>query len=323
MLWANIGILILVAVLAGIYFLPYRRLKGKIFKKLLPDIKGITAMEYKTSAYSLQLEKRKGIWYVIDSDWEADRTKVTKLLNRLSDLNVDERISGAIDAPEFSIGSNGYLILDYGGKRITIAIGNRVENDEDYIYITKSGDPDILVVHSGALSLLPKDAGAFSDTLLFQAYYPQIKSLEANLGMDYISLFRTESGWMLDGNNIVKEEKAQSLIEEFEDKFHKAINDDLNMPIAMSVVWDVIRYNKKSKDLAKLLLKFDEVLGLKIDEKVQNSLEIPEEVTKLIEERKVARENKDWKLSDELRDRIKEKGYIIKDSKEGMQIEKA
>ena len=214
MLWANIGILVLVAVLAGIYFLPYRRLKGKIFKKLLPDIKGITAMEYRTSAYSLQLEKRKGIWYVIDSDWEADRTKVTKLLNRLSDLNVDERISGAIDAPEFSIGSNGYLILDYGGKRITIAIGNRVENDEDYIYITKSGDPDILVVHSGALSLLPKDAGAFSDTLLFQAYYPQIKSLEANLGMDYISLFRTESGWMLDGNNIVKEEKAQSLIEE-------------------------------------------------------------------------------------------------------------
>lgn len=214
MLWANIGILILVAVLAGIYFLPYRRLKGKIFKKLLPDIKGITAMEYKTSAYSLQLEKRKGIWYVIDSDWEADRTKVTKLLNRLSDLNVDERISASIDAPEFSIGSNGYLILDYGGKRITIAIGNRVENDEDYIYITKSGDPDILVVHSGALSLLPKDAGAFSDTLLFQAYYPQIKSLEANLGMDYISLFRTENGWMLDGNNIVKEEKAQSLIEE-------------------------------------------------------------------------------------------------------------
>lgn len=214
MLWANIGILVLVAVLAGIYFLPYRRLKGKIFKKLLPDIKGITAMEYKTSAYSLQLEKRKGIWYVIDSDWEADRTKVTKLLNRLSDLNVDERISASIDAPEFSIGSNGYLILDYGGKRITIAIGNRVENDEDYIYITKSGDPDILVVHSGALSLLPKDAGAFSDTLLFQAYYPQIKSLEANLGMDYISLFRTENGWMLDGNNIVKEEKAQSLIEE-------------------------------------------------------------------------------------------------------------
>ena len=135
------------------------------------------------------------------------------------------------------------------------------------------------------------------------------------------SLMRLKEGYQKHLNGT--DEVEQSLIEEFEYKFHKAINDDLNMPIAMSVVWDVIRYNKKSKDLAKLLLKFDEVLGLKIDEKVQNSLEIPEEVTKLIEERKVARENKDWKLSDELRDRIKEKGYIIKDSKEGMQIEKA
>lgn len=231
MLWANIGILVLVAVLASIYFMPYRRLKGKIFKKLLPDISGITAMEYRTSAYSLQLEKRKGIWYLIDSDWEADRSKVTKLLNRLSDLNVDERISGAVDAPEYSIGSNGYLILDYGEKRITISIGNRVEQDEDYVYITKTGDPDILVVHSGALSLLPKDVGAFSDTLLFQAYYPQIKSMEASLGMDFMSLHRTENGWLLDGKNIIKEEKAQKLIEDLLSAEAKGFVEDENLKI--------------------------------------------------------------------------------------------
>lgn len=213
MLWANIGILLLVAILAGIYFLPYRTLKGKIFKRLLPDIKGITAMEYKTSAYSLELEKKKGVWYLIDSDWEADKSKVTKLLNRLSDLNVDERISASVDAPEYSIGSNGYLMLDYGDKRITISIGNRVENDEEYVYITKTGDPDILVVHSSALSLLPRDVGSFSDTMLFQAYYPQIKSLEATYGTDYISLLRTDEGWLFDGDRIIKEEKARELIE--------------------------------------------------------------------------------------------------------------
>lgn len=213
MLWANIGILLLVAILAGIYFLPYRTLKGKIFKRLLPDIKGITAMEYKTSAYSLELEKKKGVWYLIDSDWEADKSKVTKLLNRLSDLNVDERISASVDAPEYSIGSNGYLMLDYGDKRITISIGNRVENDEEYVYITKTGDPDILVVHSSALSLLPRDAGSFSDTMLFQAYYPQIKSLEATYGTDYISLLRTDEGWLFDGDRIIKEDKARELIE--------------------------------------------------------------------------------------------------------------
>lgn len=215
MLWANIGILILVLILFSIYFLPYRKLKGKVFKKLLPEVSGITAMEYKTSAYSLQLEKRKGIWYIIDSDWEADKSKVTKLLNRLSDLNVDERIEGAVDAPEYSIGSNGYLILDYGQKKTTISIGNRVENDEEYIYITKTGDPDILVVNSGALSLLPKDAGSFSDTLLFQAYYPQIKSMEVVYGKKYLGLHKTENGWLLEGSDIIKEEKAQEFIENF------------------------------------------------------------------------------------------------------------
>lgn len=213
MLWANVGIILLVLILASIYFLPYRRLKGKVFKKLLPDPAGITAMEYRTSAYSLQLEKRKGVWYVIDSDWEADKAKVTKLLNRLRDLTVDERVTGSQDDPEFNIGSNGYLILNYDGQITTISIGNRVEHDEDYVYITKSGDPDILVVHSGALSLLPKDVTSFSDTVIFEAFYPQIKSIEASLGNDYFTLHRTENGWMFEGKTLIKEEKAQSFIE--------------------------------------------------------------------------------------------------------------
>lgn len=213
MLWANIGIIVLVLILASIYFLPYRKLKGKVFKKLLPDLSGITAMEYRTAAYSLQLEKRNGIWYIIDSDWEADKSRVTKLLNRLRDLNVDERITGSQDDPEFNIGSNGYLILDYEGKITNIAIGNRVEHDEDYVYITKSGDPDILVVHSGALSLLSKDGQSFSDTVIFEAYYPQIKSVEASLGSDYFTLHCTENGWLIDGKNLIKEEKAQTFIE--------------------------------------------------------------------------------------------------------------
>jgi len=95
------------------------------------------------------------------------------------------------------------------------------------------------------------------------------------------------------------------------------------MPIAISVTWDVIRYPKKSKKLAKLLLKFDEVLGLKINEEGEIRTEIPDEILNLVQERKIARENKDWELSDKIRDIIKEKGYIIKDSKEGITIEKA
>ena len=133
------------------------------------------------------------------------------------------------------------------------------------------------------------------------------------------SLQRLREGYKkhLEGTEDVEEE----VINDFEEKFHSAINDDLNMPIAMSVVWDVVRYPKKSKALANLLLKFDSIMGLNID-KEEEKEEIPEEIQKLLEERKIARENKDWELSDKIRDIIKEKGYIIKDSQKGMIVEK-
>ncbi len=66
----------------------------------------------------------------------------------------------------------------------------------------------------------------------------------------------------LEGNEDVQYE----VINEFENKFHEAINDDLNMPLAMSVVWEVAKYSAKSKKIAELLLKFDTILGIKIDE---------------------------------------------------------
>ena len=134
------------------------------------------------------------------------------------------------------------------------------------------------------------------------------------------SLIRLREGYRahLLGNEKVEKE----IINELEEKFHNAINDDLNMPEAMGIVWEAVRYPKKSKDMANLLLKFDEVLGLRIDEEVENNVEIPEEISNLLEERKLARENKDWELSDKIRDILKEKGYIIKDTKDGSKVEK-
>ena len=141
-------------------------------------------------------------------------------------------------------------------------------------------------------------------------------------GMDAAekSLERLKNGYKLhlDGTDEVEED----VINQYEERFHKAINDDLNMPLAMGVVWEVVRYNKKSPKLAKLLLKFDEVLGLKIDEEDKRQEDIPEEILKLIEERKQARENKNWEESDRLRDLINAKGYNIKDTKDGTEITK-
>ena len=137
-----------------------------------------------------------------------------------------------------------------------------------------------------------------------------------------VALNRIREGYLkhLNGNEIIDEE----ILNSYRERFLEAINDDLNMPVAMSVVWDVIKENKKSKQFKDLLLEFDEVLGLNLKEYTgaEKCGELSEEILKILEERKLARENKDFKKSDELRDLLKEKGYIVKDSKEGMTVEK-
>ena len=92
------------------------------------------------------------------------------------------------------------------------------------------------------------------------------------------------------------------------------------MPLAMSVVWDVVKNPKKSKKLAELLDKFDTVLALSLDKKSENQEKIPEEVLKLAEERLKARTEKNWAESDRLRNEILALGYSIKDSKEGYEL---
>ncbi len=122
-----------------------------------------------------------------------------------------------------------------------------------------------------------------------------------------------------EGNKVIDE----SIIENYKNRFLEAINDDLNMPVAMSVVWDVVKNPEKSKQFAKLLLEFDKVLGVDIEKNEdKKEIELPQEIKDLLEQRKQARENKDWALSDKIRDELKEKGYMVKDTKEGMTIEK-
>ena len=122
------------------------------------------------------------------------------------------------------------------------------------------------------------------------------------------------------------EKVEENIINEYKKRFLECINDDMNMPAAMSVVWEVARNSKKSKQFAELLLDFDKVLGLDIKNAKtyleENKEEIPEEIQKLVEERKIARENKQWAESDRLRDLIIEKGYTIKDTADGAVVEK-
>ena len=137
------------------------------------------------------------------------------------------------------------------------------------------------------------------------------------------SLERLRNGYQLhkNGKDAMSDVDKENL-SHIEEKFHQAINDDLNMPLALSFVWEATRYEKKSPEIAKLLEKFDTVLGLEIDKMYNTEQEIPDEILELVDQRKQARLNKDWVKSDELRDLIQSKGYTIKDTKDGMEITK-
>jgi cysteinyl-tRNA synthetase len=118
-----------------------------------------------------------------------------------------------------------------------------------------------------------------------------------------------------------------AVYDSFNARFIQAINEDLNMPVAMSVIWDMIRSNSISaKDKVRLANDFDRVFGLKLDEAgiQQNSaVEIPDEVSLLAANRMEAKKSKNFKLADEIREEIKALGYEVADTKDGFSISKS
>lgn len=108
---------------------------------------------------------------------------------------------------------------------------------------------------------------------------------------------------------------------EFVDAFTTAVLDDLDTPRALQVVRDV----EKSSDLndgekAAFFIWADQFLGLDLT-RAPEVIEVPAEVQTLVEQRKAAREAKQWQLSDELRDHVAQLGWAIKDTPEGQTLE--
>lgn len=119
-----------------------------------------------------------------------------------------------------------------------------------------------------------------------------------------------------------KDDVLDGTIEDYRNRFKEALNDDLNFSSALAVVWEAAKNSLKSPKIAKVLKEFDEVLSLNVDKIEEINEEIPEGILRMLEERKEARLNKNFTKSDEIRDKLKEKGYLVIDSKEGQKLEK-
>ena len=105
----------------------------------------------------------------------------------------------------------------------------------------------------------------------------------------------------------------------YKQKFIKELNDDLNMPRALASVQETLKSDMDDSEKLATVLDFDRVLGLDL-EKVTVSEELPKNIQQKIEARKKARAEKNWALSDQLRDEIQALGYVVQDAKDGMTV---
>lgn len=115
-------------------------------------------------------------------------------------------------------------------------------------------------------------------------------------------------------------------MKEFEKRFFDAINDDLNMPKALAVVWELVKSDLPSGAKARLLFKWDQVLGLDLENLSQKVREvqyiIPKHIQLMVEERQRFRKAKQFNAADKIRADIEKLGYIIEDGKKGLIVRK-
>ncbi|HOB63855.1 MAG: cysteine--tRNA ligase [Clostridiales bacterium] len=109
----------------------------------------------------------------------------------------------------------------------------------------------------------------------------------------------------------------------YRSEFKAAIEDDLNIPLALGVLFTAVK-EPKSIDIYNLALEFDKVFGLSLDKlpapKKEESAPLPPEIAELVEQRAAAKKNRDFALADSLRTRINEMGYNILDTRDGVVV---
>lgn len=105
----------------------------------------------------------------------------------------------------------------------------------------------------------------------------------------------------------------------FREKFLGEINDDLNMPRAMAVVQELLKSDLDPAAKLTTLYDFDQVLGFDLAQ-VDQDESLPEDIQRMADERLQARADKNWALSDELRDAIQDRGYLVQDTPQGTKV---
>ena len=99
------------------------------------------------------------------------------------------------------------------------------------------------------------------------------------------------------------------------------LDDDLNVPRALSYMWEILRDNRlKDIDKYEIVLKIDKIFSLDLGK--EEKITIPEKVKKLADLREKLRKQKEFEEADKIRQRINKLNYILEDTGRGYKIKK-
>ena len=145
---------------------------------------------------------------------------------------------------------------------------------------------------------------------LLQAHY------RTKLNFSWEALEAAQRGYDNLIKDIQKLEKSTTACNNCLERFTKIVNDDLNMPEALAIVQELLKSDKTSGTKRQTIIEFDKVLGLNLNQYKEDKVLSPE-IQALIDERQEARKNKDYKKSDELRQKLEEMNVKISDKADG------
>ncbi|MCP6718744.1 MAG: cysteine--tRNA ligase [Patescibacteria group bacterium] len=192
-------------------------------------------------------------------------------------------------------------LLDIEGQKMSKSLGNYIEMHE-----VKSKGFNPLSLRYLFLTAHYRSKMNFT--------WKSLKSAEQSLNNLYQKVIEIKTG-----NK--KQTARNEIMQSYQKKFLRSINDDLDMPKALALMWNVVKSKKLSnEEKYKIILDFDKVFGLNLAKIKKPS--IPKKIKDLVKIREEYRKKDDWKKADRARKEIKELGYSIKDTKEGSKINK-
>lgn len=210
---------------------------------------------------------------------------------------------------------NGYINVD--NKKMSKSLGNFFTVRD----VAKEFDYE--VIRFFMLSAHYRSPINFSKDLM--------ESAKSSLGRIYTCIENLEFLSQNAQDAGLKDAEAESVkaLGGYKDKFIAAMDDDLNTADAISAIFEIVSYANKnidsdsSKELIEKYIATIKELGNILGLLQKSKSDVPAEIQSILDERAAARAEKNWGKSDELRDKLKELGYIVKDTKQGQQLTKA